>query len=82
MRTALERPVEQGKPNDERVVQEQVARGQVPETEGDAEDGPPEDADLEEVTDVFLSVTGFLGLLLVVAVGAVVVFAVAALQNL
>jgi hypothetical protein len=45
-----------------------------------AGDEPAGDADLEEVTDVFLSVAGFLGLLL--AVGAVVVSAVAALQNL
>jgi hypothetical protein len=59
-----------------------VADGQVREMQGDAEDGPAEDADLGEVTDVFLSVAGFLGLLLVVAVGAIVVFAVAALQNL
>jgi hypothetical protein len=59
-----------------------VADGQVRETEGAAEDEPPEDAGLEEVTDVFLTVAGYFGLLLVVAVGAVVVFAIAALQNL
>ncbi len=62
--------------------QEKVRRVVAEFTSDLAEEAQSDDLDGEELTEAFIPLAGLVGLLLVIIVGAVVVFALAALQNL